>query len=154
MLEIRPASSEDETFLYELYASTRAEEMKLWAWDERTAESFLRMQFAAQSRSYREQYPELRLRIVTVNGDRAGRISTCRLEKALLVVDLSLLPAFRGQGIGQRLMEAVQREASDLRLPVRLRVAKGNPAKRLYERLGFQTTADDGVYEQMEWHAS
>jgi hypothetical protein len=29
--------------------------------------------------------------------------------------------------------------------------AKWNPAQRLYERLGFRTREDDGVYLCMEW---
>ena len=35
--------------------------------------------------------------------------------------------------------------------PVRLHVEPSNPARRLYERLGFTRIADQGLYWLMEW---
>ena len=35
--------------------------------------------------------------------------------------------------------------------PVRIHVERFNPARRLYDRLGFHQTADEGVYLQLEW---
>ena len=67
------------------------------------------------------------------------------------LVDIALLPEFRGQGIGTRLLEVVQTEAEAAGLPVGLSVAKDNRALNLYGRLGFCRMADDGVYLKMEW---
>lgn len=57
-LTLRPATPADREFLMEVYASTRADEMRLLNWDDRTASQFLRLQFEARERSYRNTYPE------------------------------------------------------------------------------------------------
>lgn len=151
MLRIRPIVSEDDAFQYELYASTRLEEIALWGWDEKTAAGFLRMQWLAQMQSYASQYPELERLLVVVDDREAGRLLISREGEALRVADIALMPAYRGQGHGTALFHELQREAAQAGLPIRLSVAVGNRAKRLYERLGFRTTGSDGVYEQMEW---
>jgi ribosomal protein S18 acetylase RimI-like enzyme len=45
----------------------------------------------------------------------------------------------------------VQEEARAAHTAVSIHVDKLNPALRLYERLGFQTKEDKGVYLLMEW---
>lgn len=50
---------------------------------------------------------------------------------------LYLLPTFQGLGIGSTLVSSLQREAAERQVPLRLKVLKVNPAKRFYERLGF-----------------
>ncbi len=152
-MEVRPATSEDESFLYELYANTRLEEVTNWGWDERTIDGFLRMQWMAQRQSYQLQYPNLRQQLVLVQAQQAGRVLTCAAERALILVDISLLPEYRGQGIGTKLIQAVQQEAAERRQSVQLSVLHDNPAaKRLYERLGFKVTGDSDTRCQMEWH--
>jgi ribosomal protein S18 acetylase RimI-like enzyme len=54
-------------------------------------------------------------------------------------VDKSL----RRQGIGTELVKGLIKEAASAGRAVALGVVKTNPAVRLYERLGFQTTHDD-----------
>ena len=51
-LDLQPLRAEDEPFLFELYASTRGDEMALVGWDKPQQEAFLRMQFKAQRSSY------------------------------------------------------------------------------------------------------
>ena len=47
-ITLRAVAPEDEPFLAELYASTRADEMALVDWDAATKQAFLRQQFEAQ----------------------------------------------------------------------------------------------------------
>ena len=51
--------------------------------------------------------------------------------------------SFQGKGIGTEVMHRLIGEAARLHRAVRLAVVKINPALRLYERLGFQTTHED-----------
>ncbi|GIQ69910.1 GNAT family N-acetyltransferase [Xylanibacillus composti] len=150
-MQIRPIALEDEPFLFELYASTRLEEMANWGWDEPTARSFLQMQWNAQTHSYGTQFPNMRKELLLVQGQRAGRMLTCLMDEALLLVDISLLPAFRGQGYGTSLLKRMQHEAAQLGVAVRLTVRNDNRARRLYEQLGFRTVADNGADSRMEW---
>jgi ribosomal protein S18 acetylase RimI-like enzyme len=148
---LRSAVAEDQSFLFELYCSTRAEEVALWGWDAAQQEAFLGMQFKAQRQGYATEYPDAEHRIILVDGREAGRILVSRSELEILLVDLSLLPVHRGFGIGTRLIRDLLSEGVTTGRPVRLQVAASNPqAIRLYERLGFLKVADYGVYFQME----
>lgn len=53
-------------------------------------------------------------------------------------LSVSVVPQGRGQGIGTHLIEATLAQASHRFSAVSLSVTPGNPALRLYERLGFQ----------------
>jgi ribosomal protein S18 acetylase RimI-like enzyme len=64
-------------------------------------------------------------------------------------MDIALLPAYRGQGIGTRLLDALLAQAQGA--PVTLHVEPLNPAQRLYRRLGFRLLEDRGVYHFLEW---
>ena len=49
-----------------------------------------------------------------------------------------LIETARGRGIGTALVEQVIADAEARAVPVRLGVLEHNPARRLYERLGFR----------------
>ncbi|MCX7377903.1 MAG: GNAT family N-acetyltransferase, partial [Alphaproteobacteria bacterium] len=46
--------------------------------------------------------------------------------------------------VGRWVVEGVMADATEAGLPVRLSVLDGNPARRLYERLGFRAVGRDG----------
>ena len=57
---------------------------------------------------------------------------------------IALLPGARGQGTGTRLMERLITEAQDAGYPgISLSVSCQNPARHLYERLGFRIVHED-----------
>jgi len=56
---------------------------------------------------------------------------------------------FRGRGIGSRLLKDLLRRADSIGKPVTLEVMHGNPARRLYLRLGFRQTSQDADKAQM-----
>lgn len=152
MVHTRPFEHEqDETFIWELYCSTRTEEMALWGWSESDKLAFLQSQYAMQQQSYQMQFPAQNHQIILRSGQPIGRLITDASGYALHLVDLSLLPAYRGQGVGSSIIGDLQKEAQSFQLPIRLRVLQGNPAFRLYERLHFIVTDSTGLYIQMEW---
>jgi len=71
---LRPVSDEDRAFLLELYGESRARELALVCWDERTKAAFVRQQFCAQDEHYRRHYEGASLAVVEVGGERAGRL--------------------------------------------------------------------------------
>lgn len=154
MLHTRLMGPDDEAFLFEVYASTRQDEVAAWGWAPAQQEAFLRMQFMAQHRSYGMQYPDADPRIIEQQGQRAGRILVARTEREIVLVDIALLPAFRNQGLGTALIKELQAEAAAAGQTLRLHVLKGSPAYRLYERLGFVMTADNSMHYGMEWRLS
>lgn len=152
-LSLRPIRPDDEEFLYRLYASTRTEELAAVPWSAELKEAFLRMQFAAQHRYYRENYTASSFDVVLVGGEPAGRLYVARWPEELRVIDVALLPEYRRRGIGTALLARVREEAAGRGLPVRIHVERANPALALYDRLGFRVVADRGVYLFLEWRA-
>jgi ribosomal protein S18 acetylase RimI-like enzyme len=150
-VRLRPARTEDEPFLYDLYASTRAEELAQVDWNEAQRTSFLRMQFTAQSRFYQSEYLGAAFQIIEWKGMPVGRLYLHRRPQEIRVMDISLLPEHRGRGIGRGLLEKVLDEAAGLGKSVTIHVETFNRAIRLYERLGFQRVASNGIYHLMEW---
>lgn len=59
------------------------------------------------------------------------------------IVQLQLARAVRGRGFGRSLLEDILAEAVRNGAAVRLSVLKANPAKRLYEKLGFKVVGED-----------
>ncbi len=147
--ELRPYDEENDDFLFDLYASTRAEELQSWGWTDQQRELFLRQQYEAQRQSYGIQFEDADHQIIVADGQPIGRMMVLRGEDEYRLIDISLLPPYRGTGIGTQILRGLLCEAFDARKPVRLSVLKTNPAARLYARLGFVVTDDDGLYLQM-----
>jgi len=76
-------------------------------------------------------------RIVWLDGRPAGLLKHGRDPAGWRIVQIQIDPAFQGRGLGRRLLEGVLDEADAEGVPVTLSVLKGNPARRLYEALGF-----------------
>jgi ribosomal protein S18 acetylase RimI-like enzyme len=152
-VRLRPATSEDETFLRQLFATTRADELALMAWDENQKEAFIAMQFNAQKQQYAMSYPAAQHSLILLNDVPIGRQMIDRGESEFTLVDIALLPAHRSAGIGTHLIENLMAEAASAGKSVALNVWHSNPAKRLYQRMGFTTAIDDGgMYCEMRWN--
>jgi GNAT superfamily N-acetyltransferase len=149
-IALRPVRAGDEEFLYGVYASTRQEELAQIGWSEPQKETFLRQQFESQSRYYRENYRGATFDVILSGGRPAGRLYVARWQEELRIVDIALLPGYRGKGIGTYLLNALISESEETGKPLSIHVERFNPALRLYERLGFRTVADKGVYLLME----
>jgi ribosomal protein S18 acetylase RimI-like enzyme len=151
MYKLQPARLEDDSFLYEVYASTRIEELALTGWPEQEVDKFLRMQYEIQKRSYLNQYPLAAYELVILGNIRIGRMMTVETETAWLLVDAALLPVYRNQGLGGQLINDFQQKAAAAGKSVRLHVLEGSPARRLYARHGFRITGQQFPYVTMEW---
>ena len=148
---LRPEAPADRAFLRELYGSTRELEMGVMPWSEEQKRAFLDMQFRAQDVYYHENYYDTDFLVIEVDGERAGRLYVQRAEDAIYLVDIALLPAFRGRGIGGRMMDGILGEARAAGKKVSIYVEYFNPARRLYDRLGFRPLDTNGVYLRMVW---
>jgi ribosomal protein S18 acetylase RimI-like enzyme len=148
---LRPVTAADTDFLLDLYAAHRADELDQVVWPPGQREAFVRMQFQAQDTEYRRTNPHGSFDVVLVDGQEAGRLYVDRRPGDLRVVDISLAPAYRGLGIGGRLLRELMDEAAGSRRRVSIHVEVHNRAARLYARLGFVVAEELGVYRRMEW---
>ena len=148
---LRPIQPADQEFLYQVYASTRTDELAVTDWNEEQKQSFLRMQFDAQHRHYQEHYAKAAFSVVLLNEQPVGRLYLARWDHDIRIVDIALLPQFRRFGIGSSLLQDILTEGEQSRKTVSIHVERFNPAMRLYERLGFRKQGEVGVYFRMEW---
>jgi len=150
-VRLRPVEPADRPWLRELYGTTRSAELDLTAWDEDTRAAFLNLQFEAQQRDYRGRFPAASFDVIERDGDPVGRLYVDRSGGETRILDITLLPAYRGRGLGSALLKALLQESAAEGRPVTLHVEQNNPARRLYERLGFEMVVDEGVYHLMLW---
>jgi GNAT superfamily N-acetyltransferase/quercetin dioxygenase-like cupin family protein len=151
-IAVREEQPQDEAFLFELYASTRQEELDAWGWAPEMRTTFLSLQFRA-SQSYRATFPDAEFQIVLLDGAKAGRLVVHRTREELRVVDIALLPQHRNAGIGTALLQRIFGEAAATKKPLRLKVLKASRAGRFYQRLGFVKTGETELHLEMEWRA-
>jgi ribosomal protein S18 acetylase RimI-like enzyme len=149
-VHLRPARDADRAFLVELYARTREEELEQVEWDPGMRRAFVEQQFAAQDAHYRGNYPGATLDVIEVDGSLAGRLYVHRGPSDIRIMDIALAPAFRGRGIGTQLLRDLMAEADASGRKLSIHVEVNNPARALYDRLGFRPAGEHGVYVLME----
>ena len=142
----RAVTEDDLPFLFHVYAGTREEELAPLPWTAEQKEAFLRQQFEAQHAWWREHYVQAAFDVVMMDGVAAGRLYVDRWPREIRIVDISLLPEYRGRGLGTRLLREIIAEGDAAGKPVSIHVEIHNPARRLYDRLGFVPVEENGAY--------
>jgi ribosomal protein S18 acetylase RimI-like enzyme len=155
-ISYRPIAAAELPFLGRLYASTREEELAITGWPREQIDALLAQQFAAQHKHYTENYPGASFDLVLVSGsgEAIDRLYLDRRETEFRIIDISLLPEWRGRGIGGAILRELLTEADGEGKAVTIHVEAHNPAMSLYLRLGFRHVDDKGVYHLMKWTAS
>lgn len=133
-----------------VYASVREPELEASGLPREQWGPFIEHQFEAQGQAY-AKYPNTSFEVVLVDGEPAGRLIVARWPEELRVVDIALLPQYRGRGVGEELMRSLLEEADERGVKASIHVERFNPAQRLYTRLGFRPVAEAGsVYLLLE----
>ncbi len=150
---LRPSTPADEPFLRDVYASTRAKELEPVPWTDEQRRAFCDSQFDLQDTHYRRAYPSATFDVVEWGGRPVGRLLVAVGTTASEILDIAMAPEACGQGLGTLLLQWVQTRAAYAGLPVVLMVEPANPARRLYDRLGFRLRADGTLHQEMVWQA-
>ena len=129
---LRPALQQDFDYCRHLYFA----EMK-WIIEE------LHLDQAAQENGFQQQWNPTQVRIIALDGADIGWLQTITQDHELFVAQMFLDHPFQRRGIGTEVMKRLITEAARFNQTVRLNVVKINPARRLYERLGFRITHED-----------
>lgn len=142
----------DDLFLLEAYASTRLDEMAIMAWTDEQKQDFLKMQLQAQHDYYRAKFPDADYQIVNLDEKQIGRLYVARTAKEIKILDITVLPEFRGRGIGTKLVRDILEEAAADGKSVEIYIESFNPSANLFSRLGFQTAGEEGVHVLWRWN--
>ena len=140
-LTLRSAYSSDFPFLCLLRRLTMKSYVELtWgAWSD-----------TDQAERFRGEFHPLNYQIVIHQGKEIGCLSVEDLKDLLFVDFIAILPEYQRRGIGTRIMKNVIAQAEERKIPVCLNVLKVNPARSLYERLGFRVVGGDDHRHHME----
>ena len=139
-VSLRAATPEDAEFLFRLLKATMREYVEqTWSWDENWQRAY-----------FQERFDPAKNQIVVLDDRDIGVIAAERREDEVFLSSLYILPEYQGRGIGTLLIKAVLDGAFQEGLPVRLRVLKVNPARRLYERLGFTVVEEADTHYHMK----
>jgi GNAT superfamily N-acetyltransferase len=134
---LRAAHHEDREFLFALHRAAMREYVQAtWGWDD-----------AWQRNHFEQTYePARHAVIVREDGRRRdiGRLSLTRHWRKLFLRDIELVDEERNRGLGGAILAALLVLAREEGRAVELVVLRCNPAQRLYQRLGFRVTLDDG----------
>jgi ribosomal protein S18 acetylase RimI-like enzyme len=150
-ITLRLTESSDHPFLFELYTSTRKEEVAARGWDVLQQQAFMRMQYRAQQWQYRGQLTQIEDYLILDGEQPVGRLLISHERGYIHLADIALLAAYREQGIGTELMRALQAKATRAGKAVRLSAPESNRAVALFKRLGFKVTGEQGNLLEMEW---
>jgi ribosomal protein S18 acetylase RimI-like enzyme len=126
--ELRSAVRADRGFLFDLHRSTMREYIEpIWGWDE-----------DLQRRIFKERLGLENVRVVLVEGHAAGMVKVTQTPDEMFLARIEIAPTHQRRGIGTAIIREVLEDAHRQKLPVTLEVLHGNPARGLYERLGFR----------------
>ncbi len=106
---------------------------------------YVEMNLTWDDTKFREYFDPQSTKIIQADGLDIGMLKVQERVDCIYLGDIQLDREYQNQGIGTSLIELVIRSAIVANKPVRLRVVRGNPAKKLYIRLGFKEveTFDD-----------
>jgi ribosomal protein S18 acetylase RimI-like enzyme len=149
-IALRPALPDDEDFLFEVFTSSRIDDLTSLNWPAEQSRDFLVQQYAAQRRFFQMDYPRAESLIVLYEGNRVGTMVVERGDQEIRIVDIALLPPHRNAGIATYLIRELLAEATRSGKVLRAQVIRSSPAVRLLERLGLVKTGETGSHFQLE----
>lgn len=134
-------SDDDHDFLQRLFIANNPLAAML-------PEPMLIQQSEMREQAYRGGYPRAMRRIIYLDAQPVGRfIADWDRDGHSHCMDIALMPEAHGRGLGLAILESWIATANRLGRPCSLEVMVDNPARRIYEKLGFCPTPEmDGSY--------
>lgn len=152
--QLRPECDDDVEFVRRLYATTRWEELAAVPWPDEAKRAFLSDQSRLQGVHYRAHYAGAAFHLIERDGVPVGRVYLHASPHEFLLLDIALLPEWRGHGHGGRILAALMQCARVTGRRIILHVENDNPAQRLYARLGFVFVEQQGFHACLAWPSS
>ena len=135
--ELRPAKLSDLDFCWPIYRDAMKPLTEaLGPWNE-----------SSQQRLIADAVADAGTSILRQHEDDAGWLQVEETRHIVHLQQLFVLPAVRNRGLGTSLLTWMKERAERKRKDLTLEVMTNNPARRLYERLGFKaiSTANNKI---------
>ncbi len=140
--ELRNVNENDFDWLFELRSQTMSKYIN---------DSGDNFNLGTQSKRIMKEYESIK--IVRSDNQDIGMFKVKRNSDKWEIIQIQLLPDYQHMGIGTKLIQELQMEASQQSAAIFLSVLKVNPAKRLYERLGFEVIQEKEKSYTMRYRA-
>lgn len=143
LIDYRPATPSDESFLYKLHsASMRAYvEATFGVWDE-----------SWQQERFHQSFHPHELQIIQADGQDIGVLHVQHRAEEIFIVLIEVHPRYQRRGIGAAVLRELQAQAALAHQEVALRVLRVNTqAQAFYRRLGFVVTGHNPTHYLMAW---
>ncbi|GAB3575764.1 hypothetical protein GCM10027406_07800 [Leifsonia lichenia] len=142
-IELRPVTDADTAFLRTVFADARRDDFP--GLDGPALDHLLDLQFRARATDRAAHHPGAVTSVVLLDGAAAGTITVDHSTPDAVVhlVDIAILSAHRGQGIGSQLLHGLLDSAARVTLSV---WSLNAGAIRLYERHGFLVVSERSGY--------
>ncbi len=152
-ISIRPATDRDEPFLKQVHEAARLWEFEvlLQTGQEELYHKVVAQQYRSQLQSYEADFPQAHYAVIQWTDRPIGRLYLNYREDEVRVLDIGILPEYRGHGIGEIVLKGICIEAGLRRVPVRLHVHYLSRARAFYQSVGFRQTAEVLPHIAMEW---
>src|SRR5262245_2875244 len=144
-IELRQATVADAKFLWDVFrismkdyiTQTRGE------WNEQRAES-----------QFRHQLDLPAAQVIQSKNLEVGFIMAPIKDSAREIHTICVVPEHQNRGIGTEVIRLIIAEAETQKMPLYLSVLRVNPARRLYERLGFEVIEETKHHFRMKFHGA
>jgi ribosomal protein S18 acetylase RimI-like enzyme len=131
-LTFRPATEADIPFLLELRRQTMSEHLRASGIEPSESERRARVLVSFDCAE-----------IILLAGAPVGLLKVVRGADNWDLVQIQIVPEKQGRGFGTGILERLLADAVQAQVSVSLSVLRSNPARRLYERLGFRIVSEN-----------
>ena len=98
---------------------------------------------------FRNQFIPDQYQVIEIDNVIVGFMKIVSSETEIYLGEIQISKDFQNQGIGTFLIELIIQEVRANNKKLWLKVLKGNPAKKLYQRLGFTKLKESSTHEIM-----
>jgi hypothetical protein len=112
----------------------------MWGWDR-----------DKQKHTFRQNFDPTRCEIIVVDNVDVGFFSVVEGTATMALAGIYVCATARRHDIGTAILRDLIARSVKQSKPLTLRVLKVNPARHLYERMRFVTTAETSSHFMMEW---
>lgn len=138
-IDYRSATENDIDFLYSLHVATMKEYVdRTWGWED-----------AFQKSLFQENFVPAKIQILMIDDRDIGMLSMEERSDDIFLRAIEIQPEYQGKGIGTTILKKIIADGAQKKKPVFLQVLKVNPAKHLYERLGFSVIEETKTHYRM-----